>query len=109
MTFQERVIEKIKEFFPDARLVNLVEIDGQNFGFGIAQPKHEGGRFLHYSCIKESDEYSDDDYSADDDLIDNALDELWFYKAPSEIYIRSISGDISTKNAYVRLTLGYKA
>ena len=110
MTFQERVIERFKEFFPAAEIVHTSQDWGMapTVGFGLAPMKNEGERFLH-SCIQEyKNEWSGGDYNAEDQLISVGMGDLYFYREPSHIYIRSIESGCDKVAASVRFSLGYK-
>ena len=111
MTFQERVIERFKEFFPNAEIVYTVKdwSIGQSVAFGMAEEKNEGDRFLHSAIREQKNEFSGNDYNAEEILISVRLDDLYFYRAPERIYIRLIDSSNDKSEAIARFSLGYKA
>lgn len=118
MTFQDRVVEKIKEYFPGAEFKfadNKAYEIAINLQMGIAPPKNEdaddGLEYLHrvISC--------DPPFGSGEDGLMIALNELKFFKEPKVVFIRCIdSGDKFDSElghiiniATARFSLGYKA
>ena len=111
MTYQERVIERFKEFFPAAEIVYTSQdwAMGPSLGFGMDELKNEGERFLHSAIREKKNEFSDSNYNAEEILISVRLDDLYFYRAPDRIYIRLVDSGNDKSEAIARFSLGYKS
>jgi len=117
MTFQEKVIAKIKEYFPDAEYADTHEAYGiaVNLEMGIAPtPKEKSAEmdFFHRRIARRCSGPKEDA----EFLIMCDISELRFYKTPDAIFVRSVSDekghDFSSSETfhhfYVRFTMGYK-
>jgi len=118
MTFKERVIEKIKEHFPNAEFKfsgNKAYEIAANLEMGIAPPKNEsdgdGLEYLHRAIR------CDPPFGSGEDGLIETLNELRFFKEPIAVLIRCIeSGDKFDSElgcviniATARFSLGYKS
>lgn len=118
MTLQDKVIAKIKEYFPDAEFKSLdnkaYEI-ALNLQMGIAPPKNEVTEPDIDCLARRFRVISVDSQAEANNEIINDLSELRFYKNPSQVFIRSVyegshrefTSEITSYIAEVRFSLGY--
>ena len=118
MTLQDKVIAKIKEYFPNVKVVTMADTaDLVSYGISTEIKKEEKPEYeyVHKVCSSNNVNYRESGESAESDLI-NELNCIRFYKAPDILFIRATgtkSGfDFSCRDDHylsvARFSLGYK-
>ena len=117
MTLQDKLIAKVKEYFPDIEVKTIVKPDEFGIAYGIGEVKECETQYEYVHKLISSDDvfYKASEYAAEEDLMKN-LSCLRFYRTPEVLFIRAVgtkSGfDFScTEKQYLsvaRFSLGYK-
>ena len=117
MTLQDKVIAKIKEYFPNIEVKTIVKPFEVSISYGLAEdntlsPEYE---YVHKLMYSNNVFYKETEEAAEEDLI-KELSSLRFYKSPELLFIRATGTkrdrDFATQRdnylSVARFSLGYK-
>lgn len=117
MTLQDKVIAKIKEYFPDIEVKTIVKPCEFSINYGPVEdntlsPEYE---YVHKLIHSNNVFYKETEEASEEDLI-KELSSLRFYKSPEFLFVRAVGTnhdrDFATmRDRYLsvaRFSLGYK-
>jgi len=117
MTLQDKVIAKIKEYFPEVEVITMVKPVEYTINYGEMNEKEDPPEYEYVHKVISSNRvfYKTSEALAEDDLI-KELDFVKYYKTPDVLFIRlaetNNDHDFATRQdrylSVARFSLGYK-